>query len=127
MNRDAPALAVGLDFIAAVIDGNWSTLAMVITSSIETTSQVMLSSFTHKYATAPTPGSYTAFHTYFGTSNLPMGVAPICRQCSRKMAGPVGGVVHQFDALDPVFRKHCTSRWPSHVTQGTAMELPIAL
>ncbi|QNH10964.1 hypothetical protein HEP74_00366 [Xanthomonas sp. SS] len=40
--------AIGVDFIAAEIDGNGSTLAMVITSSIDTTSQVMLSSFTHR-------------------------------------------------------------------------------
>ena len=44
-----------------------------------------------------------------------------------RMAWPVGGVVHQSDALDPVFCRHCTSRRPSHATQGTAMELPIAL
>jgi len=40
--------AIGVDFIAAEIDGNGSTLAIVITSSIETTSQVMLSSLTHR-------------------------------------------------------------------------------
>lgn len=55
--------AIGVDFIAAEIDGNGSMLAMVITSSIDTTSQLMLSSFTHRYAAAPTPGSYTAFQT----------------------------------------------------------------
>ncbi len=44
-----------------------------------------------------------------------------------RMTRAVGGVVHQSDALNPVFCRHCTSRWPNHATHGTAMELPIAL
>lgn len=44
-----------------------------------------------------------------------------------RMARPVGGVVHQSEAIDPILCKHCTSRWPSQATHGMAMELPIAL
>ncbi len=42
------------------------------------------------------------------------------------MARPVGGVVHQSEAINPILCKHCTSRWPSQATQGMPMELPIA-
>jgi hypothetical protein len=50
--------AIGVDVIAAEIDGNGAALAMVITASIDTTSQVMLFSFTHRDAPAPRVPAY---------------------------------------------------------------------
>lgn len=54
-----------------------------------------------------------------------------CCRCVGNAGGRItrsaGRVVHQSEALDPVLCRHCTSRWPSHATHGTAMELPIAL
>lgn len=49
--------AIACDFTLALSEGNGSTLVIMIRSLIDTTSQLMLLSLTHKYAPAPTPGS----------------------------------------------------------------------
>ncbi len=49
--------AIACDFTLALSEGNGSTLVIMTRSSIDTTSQLMLLSLTHRYAPAPTPGS----------------------------------------------------------------------
>lgn len=49
--------AIACDFTLALSEGNGSTLVITTRSSIDTTSQLMLLSLTHRYAPAPTPGS----------------------------------------------------------------------